>query len=298
MKKIIIVFILVLSFSFPLATIEAATTDSELAYRELALELIAQLQKQIVVLQAQLKKQKELESEKFLGEFTKSVEVVSNYDVGSGQGSLNITNVKHWKYFDRVVELFPLEYRDRIERFVVFSDSDRGIDAYVETIPPHHVSWLFGANEEVIDDVDSNANTELIVHEFAHVLSYDEMLGVPLPVDAQCDKYFAEKGCPFENSYIADFVEKFWSTEDLSRATIFANSDDSFEKAYQYYKNHRNEYVTDYAALSPEEDFSETFTDFVLLTRPSGDMVKNQKVNFFYQYPDLLRIRNEIRVSR
>lgn len=295
MKKIILILAMVFSLSSSPLVVQAKMTEAEIAYRTAALELIAQLQKQIVLLQAQLELIKASEEAEEVGSFTSSVKVEASYGVTSDYEVDRISNQEHKAYFERVVELFPAEYRNRVAKFVVFTDTEKSIDAYVETIPPKHDKWLYGVNQAMIAEVDSNSNTELIVHEFGHVLSYDELLDVPQPANTVCADYFMVKGCPLANSYLGEFVNEFWSDSDLARAQKFAESKDSYEQAYKYYKQHKNEYVTDYAALNPEEDFSETFMDFVLLTKPTGDLIKNQKVNFFYQYPDLIKIRNEIR---
>ncbi|MBK9051223.1 MAG: hypothetical protein IPL78_09985 [Chloroflexi bacterium] len=48
--------------------------------------------------------------------------------------------------------------------------------------------------------------------------------------------------------------------------------------------------MTDYAATNPAEDIAETFMAFVLEPKPNGDTIAEEKVLFFYQYPELVAI--------
>jgi hypothetical protein len=44
-----------------------------------------------------------------------------------------------------------------------------------------------------------------------------------------------------------------------------------------------------------EEDFAESFTWFILYDKPEGELVSHQKILFFYDYPELVAMRDEIR---
>ena len=104
--------------------------------------------------------------------------------------------------------------------------------------------------------------------------------------------------CPLKSSYIGQFADSFWSEEDLSRALDFSGSPEGTEMAYEYYDLHESDYVSDYAAVSPEEDFAETFAHFVLLGKPAGKNMGEEKVRYLYNYPDLVKLRQIIRQNR
>ena len=53
--------------------------------------------------------------------------------------------------------------------------------------------------------------------------------------------------------------------------------------------------MTDYAATDPSEDIAESFTYFVLWPRQGGGSVWEQKLDFFYGYPELVELRAGIR---
>lgn len=45
------------------------------------------------------------------------------------------------------------------------------------------------------------------------------------------------------------------------------------------------------------EDIAECFMQFVISQRQSGDSLAAQKINFFYDYPEMVEARNSIRQS-
>ena len=46
---------------------------------------------------------------------------------------------------------------------------------------------------------------------------------------------------------------------------------------------------------TPSEDIAESFTYFVLWDAPEGDAVWEEKLNFFYRYPELVEFRTQAR---
>ncbi|NLY98552.1 MAG: hypothetical protein GX082_14240, partial [Clostridiaceae bacterium] len=43
------------------------------------------------------------------------------------------------------------------------------------------------------------------------------------------------------------------------------------------------------------EDICETFAEFVLRNKPEGKTVAEQKILFFYEYEEMIEVRNHIR---
>lgn len=52
--------------------------------------------------------------------------------------------------------------------------------------------------------------------------------------------------------------------------------------------------MTDYAATNPGEDIAESWTAFILQPKPTGSTIADQKTLFFYDYPELVRLRGQI----
>jgi len=59
-----------------------------------------------------------------------------------------------------------------------------------------------------------------------------------------------------------------------------------------FYDAHQDQFITDYAATSPGEDIAESWTEFVMSERPAGNSTIDRKILFFYNYPELVQIRN------
>jgi hypothetical protein len=62
----------------------------------------------------------------------------------------------------------------------------------------------------------------------------------------------------------------------------------------EFYARHRDQFVSPYAATNPREDIAESWTEFILKPRPSRTSVADQKVLFFYEFPELVQLRSEI----
>jgi hypothetical protein len=52
--------------------------------------------------------------------------------------------------------------------------------------------------------------------------------------------------------------------------------------------------IHEHAATNLEEDIAEAFTFFVLFPRPNSDTIAEQKILFFYRYPNLVHLRDQI----
>jgi hypothetical protein len=64
---------------------------------------------------------------------------------------------------------------------------------------------------------------------------------------------------------------------------------------YDFYSIHADQFLTSYAATSPEEDVAESWAFFILAPRPEPTSIANQKILFFYDYPELVTLRQELR---
>jgi hypothetical protein len=63
---------------------------------------------------------------------------------------------------------------------------------------------------------------------------------------------------------------------------------------HEFYTKYPEQFVGEYAATNPEEDIAESWTEFVMRPKPIGTSIADQKVQFFYEYPELVKIRREI----
>ncbi len=90
------------------------------------------------------------------------------------------------------------------------------------------------------------------------------------------------------------FYDSFWK----NKTDMYLLSNEDGYREYdveRLYGDHATWFVSDYAATNVEEDISESFRVFVLEAKPSGNTIKDQKVNFFYRFPELVELRKAIR---
>lgn len=150
------------------------------------------------------------------------------------------------------------------------------------------------------DSIEILDYTHTLIHEFGHLLSLNSSQ-VQLTQDEieDCSKgYLTTEGYAIKGSYLEQFVEKFWNVRLLHEwRTIDRINRESrrVNRLYKFYLKHSDDFLTDYAAESPEEDIAESWTFFVLSDKPLPKSVKHEKVLFFYQFPQLVQYRKHIR---
>ena len=200
-----------------------------------------------------------------------------------------------WVYF---ANLIPARERVLISHFGIFTDGEGEVLAYVEPNPANPLQWKLYV--DIIDSKDTQELTYTLIHEYAHIMTlnnnqvafdaqayYDEDERVYAAAEAACSTYFTGEGCSRPNSYIYNFFDRFWD-EIYDDWLEYDEDTDGF---YSQYEDH---FVTDYAATNPAEDIAESFTFFVLQPKPNGRTIAEQKILFFYDYPELVQLRAEI----
>lgn len=281
---------------FTPVTTKAAVSEAE--YRATLLELIASLRQQIALLQAELLVRQSVGTppskityeEGFL---SGSVTIIDSYIVTSPADVTAMRNKKQRDYFQRVLAVFPDEYEKRLGKMAVFADKKNSFDAFVETVPPMHTTWLYAVHEATLDQPSAQWNTELMVHELAHIISYDSAGLKVSQSAATCASYFKRYGCPAAQAYLQLFANEFWTTADLTRVEQWSNRASIGDVADRYYKTHKTDFVSSYAAGGPEEDFAESFMFFVFDIPVTGEIAQ-RKVDFFTQFADLRAVKSEI----
>jgi hypothetical protein len=217
-----------------------------------------------------------------------------------------------WKYF---IAMIPTDQREFVHKFMVFSDGPSGVLAAVIPDEEEEGKWTLA-----VDAMDVDATIDLtysLVHEFGHLLTLNEdqvppdqdIIQAAADEDEKlyeklykegfdaCDTFFTGEGCSLPDSYIYKFFLKFWKGDVYKDFLYF----DKFRDPYTYYTGWRkfyykyeDQFVTAYASTNPVEDMAESWTSFVLTDRPTGDSIADQKVLFFYDYPELVELRTAI----
>ena len=144
--------------------------------------------------------------------------------------------------------------------------------------------------------------THTLIHEFGHLLTLNTSQ-IELTDEKKEDPdrgYLTIEGYAIKGSYLSLFVNQFWRSnflQEWDRISSKRNKKKKVDLLYDFYLNNADEFLTDYAAESPEEDIAESWTFFVLSDKPSQNEIKHQKIKFFYQFPELVEYRKEIRAN-
>lgn len=90
-----------------------------------------------------------------------------------------------------------------------------------------------------------------------------------------------------KNGYLYKFVERFYKN-------IYADTD---WESKDLYAEHPDEFVSTEAAQSREYDLQNSFVAFVTEDKPLGNSIAEQKIRFFYDFPELVQIRERLRTN-
>ena len=205
----------------------------------------------------------------------------------------------HQAMWQQFTNLIPAESRRDIVSYGIFTDGEENTMAYVEPNQDDPTRWNI-----VMDAVDAMNQKEqqyTLIHEFGHILTLNNR---QVPFDAEaatddiayeeaanaCPRFFTGEGCSNANSYINAFFQQFWA--DIYNE--LPQDPQDYDAVDAFYNQYQDRFVTDYAATNPGEDIAESWTHFVLNERPTGNSIADQKVQFFYDYPELVTLRDQI----
>jgi hypothetical protein len=210
-----------------------------------------------------------------------------------------------WNYFARLI---PLEQRDFLRAFAVITDGSGDILAAVGQSSNDPEEWVLEV--DILDSNDEYVLTFTLLHEFAHLLTLNASQVTPsLPIFeependdiyqselAACPQYFPGEGCSNPDSYINLFFDRFWPSLFAEWQEINSEPDEDvyYDLLDDFYDTYRDQFLTDYSATSPAEDIAESFAFFILSTRPELTSIANEKILFFYEFPELVELRRRI----
>jgi hypothetical protein len=150
--------------------------------------------------------------------------------------------------------------------------------------------WVLADNLATSEDYVSLVGT--LVHEYGHILT----LGVDEvdPKYHSCTTLELDEGCADDDSAIWAFEQQFWAQYGDTAPGV--DNDDS-DVAWDFYQEHEDDFVDDYAATNVVEDIAESFMTWVVEDDPSGTSVVADKLAFFEDYPELVQVRDRIRAE-
>lgn len=214
------------------------------------------------------------------------------------------TQEKIWQF---VTDVVPADQRTELAHFVIYTDgANNSLGAVDQTDDPHY--WNLEIDIRDARNFPDLATT--VIHELAHLITLNDtqvttdykVFYSPDNKDvfsqeaATCSTYFIFEGCSHQDSYINSFFNQFWPDIYPEWKTIDAETDpDTLSaKLDSFYQEYSDQFVSDYAATNPEEDIAESFMFFVFAPKPAGATISEQKILFFYKYPELVRLRDRL----
>jgi hypothetical protein len=255
--------------------------------------------------------EKNTEEETHLVTYTFRGEKLHNYYLGTVPENLRdeqkdrATHEAIWNYF---VALIPPEQRNMVTEFTIFTDGkDNYLAAVAQTsTDPKH--WMLQV--DILDSGNYNTLTYTLIHEHGHLLTLtaDQTppnLAVYNDPDDQdiydreasaCPQYFTGEGCSNPDSYINEFFNRFWTDfyEEWQEIDNMGDEDEYYDELDDFYETYQDQFLTDYAPTSPAEDIAESWTFFVLSPKPELNSIADEKILFFYEYPELVQLRQDI----
>lgn len=213
-----------------------------------------------------------------------------------------------WKIF---ATLIPAEDRWMVAEYMTFTDGEANTLAAVDQTPEDLTQWIVQVDVE--DLADKYALIFTLIHEYAHLLTLndkqasidEEIYADPTNLElieskaATCPNYFTGAGCSYPDSYIHAFYNRFWVdiNDEWQAIDAMQYEDDLtpyYNALFDFYTTHQDQFVDDYATTHPAEDIAESFTYFVFSPKPTGNSIMEQKILFFYEFPELVELREEI----
>lgn len=214
----------------------------------------------------------------------------------------------HETLWDMYRTLIPVKYRENITGLDLITDGYDGVVAHVMPSMDDPRDWVLS-----LDVLDSGVNIDevmkTLIHETAHVLTIGHK---QVPVDRKyleafdeekdissyrnkCKTVFLKNGCARKTSYINQFYNEFW--KPIEQEWTEKKIEESEEAQIEFYKEKHDDFVSLYGTTNVTEDIADTFTAFILQDSKKvkeGTELKYKKIAFFYQFPELVKMRAEV----
>ncbi|PIZ95393.1 MAG: hypothetical protein COX80_04565 [Candidatus Magasanikbacteria bacterium CG_4_10_14_0_2_um_filter_33_14] len=203
-----------------------------------------------------------------------------------------------WNYTSEIFSNIP--EKNYIKKFIINTDGPEGNLASMHLSDTN--TW-----EIYVDPADVLKNGKVfdsmdfiytVVHEFGHLITLNErQVDHGIYYEDECETSLISEGCP----YVTSYYNQFENLSMMTKESDFDNWLDAIDtgdedEIYYFYEDHTDNFVTPYAATDQAEDIAESFTNFVLRDKPtSNTTLKDQKVNFFYQFSELVNMRQQLR---
>lgn len=195
-----------------------------------------------------------------------------------------LTSGEEASIFNGIVDIvFALYDRDKVDlQFLEFQEN-----AYPHVII-HEGKLVMPSN--LITHWLQSYTVTILLHEYGHFLTMNDK-DIVLSDTCPADQLYLEPYgiCYNAESYMNLFYQAFLTEHE--EQWLYANNRTAEERIAFYEKN-KDSFITTYATVNPFEDIAESFAHFMLTPyNDSPQTVPEEKVNFFYQFPELVEYR-------
>ncbi len=224
------------------------------------------------------------------GETQKPGQITYQNNAGNLEPTPRSDDAPLWDLFGRIAGNDIT--KNTVASFITYTD-DQDSTAAAVWRADNPAQWHVTVNKAYKDNVKDLVHT--LVHESAHILTLNTQQ-VPEAVEGSCPNLSLSEGCANSSAYINSFYQKFWKQYGSS---VPKNDGENQDEVTKFYDDNGSGdvFVSEYAATNVTEDAAESFAIFVLAAKPTGTSTRDQKVRGFYDYPELVEKRNQIRAK-
>ena len=226
---------------------------------------------------------------------------------------------EHLEIWDWIRWVYPQEWINFIGSFGLDTDGEMGGFAYVDVdrLPDGTAlsTWrlVIDPADMILDDATSESHfPRVLTHEISHIMALNESQFILDEIsDSDQDQWmnhwdFSQGyrnvyGIAQKNSYMNRFVQEFWPAPQILNWPIppmdKINPMELGSLIAKVKDEYPDSFVSTYAMMSVEEDFAESFSEYVFQEDVQGDSVMSRKIRFFGQFDELVLAREQIRLE-
>ncbi len=229
-------------------------------------------------------------------------------NIGNKEVVGGVDSAEQTQEIKKILEaLLPENRLSQIGKIVADSDGEDGVLAYVEPMDEKGDKWKMAYDPADSFSTDGKMKNQkelltTIVHEYAHIamLNSEQVTHVGTDdeyVVCEEDEVTIDEGCAKASAHLTQFVEKFWDEDLRLEAFEAAQTQSEDEFSQDNFDKNQQRYVTEYAATNAVEDAAESFTFFIMKSRNENSTIADQKISFYYQFPEFVELRNYMRAG-
>lgn len=210
---------------------------------------------------------------------------------------------EHWYIFSNLI---PKEYREELKYVYLTDTADDNVFAVGGKDDDIGAMILMFGHLNPHEYIPLNRST--LIHEFGHILTLNEtQINIEEELSTNedltdeeietfkdsCDTIYGNRGCAKEDSYLNSFYVNFWENIIDTHQEIDWDEKAEYE---EFFFKHEDHFFNSYQGTNISEDIAESFTFFIQLHSDARDKsdIKYQKIDFFYDYDELIELRTSI----